>query len=88
MRAIREEKTREEARYALRKEAISPSLRIAEMGELRLLPSSHNCAVVRGLRVGISRKKKMLPSTVLGSEEAHSEGDQSRGKEENGISMQ
>lgn len=48
-------------------EAISPSLRAAEMGGRRLLPHTTS-AVLTPLRVGIARKKKMLPSTVLGSE--------------------
>lgn len=88
LQPIREEKTREEARRVLRKEAISPSLRVAEMGRLRLLCRPHNCAVLRAPRVGISGKKKILPSAVSRSEAAQPEDDQGGGEEENGSSTQ
>lgn len=57
----------------LRKEDISPSLRV-ERGGLGFLPPPQNSAVLRLLGVGIDGKKKILPSTILGSEEAHSKG--------------
>lgn len=74
---LREEGTREEIRCMLRK-VMSPFPKIAEMKGHRFLPPPQVSAVLKYVRVGIERKKKILLSTAGGSEVAHSKGPPER----------
>lgn len=88
LRAIREEKTREEARHVVRKETVSPSLRIAGMGGLRLLL---DLTIIRCSEVSeweLAGRRKCYHPLFPDLKKLTQRVDQGGGEKEKGISMQ